>query len=208
MPVSLRAHPRTPALDSPARSDIYWFAPHPAACALRPRAVYMHVWNDHHFVMSRAFAPLVMRRMLLAYTQCDGRFAHETPERWLHATLTDATRSAPPSTCTLRQLIFPLALVRRSAHEPDAWLFCAQNYILPYALRNKSATPCGGDASERALRKMHEALLACVRRVYPEEVIDSGFHKGHVVNALRKGQCPDWLRRSVSPSEPAMIISV
>jgi len=36
-----------------ARPDAYWFAAHPAACALRPLTTYVHIWNDHHFVLPR-----------------------------------------------------------------------------------------------------------------------------------------------------------
>ena len=196
-----------------ARPDAYWHHPHPAACSLRPETVYVHIWNDHHFVLPRHAADAVMRGMLRGYTGCAGSFAHETPERWLTATLLHAAGQAaweappcattsgvrPRGTLQLRQLIFPLALVRANAHEPDAWMLCAQNYIVPYALANASATPCHGDASDRALRRMHAALLACVRMTYPDEAIDGGYHKAHVMLALRKGACPDWLRRSVSP---------
>ena len=81
-------------------------------------------------------------------------------------------------------------------------MFCAQNYIVPYA--NVTSNPCTGDTSERTLRKMHAALLACARWVYPDESIESTYHKVHVVLSLRGKQgapspCPDWLRRSISP---------
>lgn len=203
-----------------ARPDAYWHWAHPPACALDARALYVHVWNDHHFVLPRRHAPPVMHEMIASYTRCDGVFAHETPERWLTSALLNAagrtsweslpctSRAAavgrdgtPPFTPRLhvRQLIFPFALVRASAHEPDAWMLCAQNYIVPYALANASASPCAGDHSDRALRRMHAALLACVRAAYPEETIDGGFHKAHMVLAMRHGACPDWLRRSTSP---------
>ena len=51
------------------------------------------------------------------------------------------------------QLVFPFSLVRRNAHEPDTWMGCAQGYIVPYGLANKSANPCEGDHSESALKK-------------------------------------------------------
>ena len=155
-----------------------------------------------------ACAPQVLRGMLHEYTACRGSFAHATPERWLAAALSNSTAPgcSPPAHAQLggamsmdsardstaldgrprwRQLIMPFVLVRGSAHEPDAWLTCAQNYILPYGVPNASANPCEGDASERALHRMHAALLACVRQVYPGERIDGGFHKQHVVGSLR-----------------------
>ena len=190
-----------------SRPDAYWFAPHPPACALPTDAIMAHVWNDLHFVLPRQAATLVLRGMLSQYTSCDGRFIHETPERWLHAAMSSATTSdcaaaAARGRTKRGQLVFPFSLVRRNAHEPDAWMGCAQNYIVPYGLANKSANPCEGDHSESALKKMHASLLKCIRWAYPEEVIEPTYHKAHVVLALRGGACPDWLKRAISPAGP------
>lgn len=191
-----------------ARPDAFWFHPHPPVCAMHPGRMYVHVWNDHHFVLPRAIAPIVMRGMLQAYTSCEGRFLHETPERWLQAALANATRgvwspcSGHGSAPTWSQLVFPLVLVRRSAREPDAWLFCAQNAIVPYALGNASTNPCR-QRSEQLLRRLQSALVDCARSAYPGEAIDSSYHRAHVLLTLRnRTSCPDWLRRSVSP-EPS-----
>ena len=160
------------------RPDAHWFLPHPPACALRPATIHAHVWNDHHFVLPRSVAAVVMRGTLDAYTQCaQGPFPHATLERWLHISMNNAKRALPTRMCSSSpttpagaarygQLVFPFALARtaeRTSRTPGCSALRTTLCRMPTSRRTPAPATRRNARCARCTRPCWRALGGSIR---------------------------------------------
>ena len=191
------------------RPDAWWFARHPAACALRLPTIYLNDVVDMHFVLPRAIAAKIMVGMSNEYRSCRGRFAHDhgALETWLrdvvHANAVQPT-GAIAGGVRVTQVLFPFALVRHDSNQTLAWWQCGRLLGAYGAHSFSAAASRGGDGGGGSMsstvarppfdeassslggtcgemrRGLLARLLACVRGAFPEESFREGYRAAEV----------------------------
>jgi len=155
-----------------SRPDAWWYAPHPPLCETAPGAKCSAMahgahgsYLDQHFALPRIIAH-VLRDLADQYMACNGKnttWEFVNIEHWLLANFNAATQAVnlPPPL----RVSFPFVLVRKSASEPSAKVFC----------RVQS-------------RSLHGASTSQVRKTWFDTCMDGAYPSEHVEVDLPKRQ--------------------